>query len=85
MIFRKQRCECNEAHMKPAAEKYLSPKELADALCADHGLCLSVEYIQAIRRHSLKAGDKLFVLGMARTSELYRWLVEHPTFSRRAA
>lgn len=69
----------------PAVEKYLSPKELADKLCTDYGLCLSVEYIQAIRRKSTKDGDKVFVLGMARTSELYRWIVDHPTFSRRAA
>jgi hypothetical protein len=78
IVFRKK-------EMTPAVEKYLSPKELAEELCQKHGLCLTVEYVQAIRRHSLKSGDKLFILGRARLSDLFVWIERHPTFTRRAA
>lgn len=71
--------------MKPAVEKYLSPKELADALCQQYGLCLSVEYVQVIRRHTLAINEPLFLLGRARVSELAKWITAHPTFSRRSA
>ena len=66
-----------------SAEKYLPPKELADAICRDFGLCVSIGYIRAIRRETTQAGDRIFIAGMARPSEVFRWLEAHPEFRKR--
>lgn len=63
-----------------APEKFLPPKELSEALCRDYGLCVSAEYIRAIRRDSQSAGDRLFIAGQARAGEVLRWLETHPEF-----
>jgi hypothetical protein len=68
-------------------EKFLPPKELADALCRDHGLCVSADYIRAIRRESCQRGERLFVAGQARPGDVFRWLESNPdfrAFTRRA-
>lgn len=61
-----------------APEKFLPPKELSEALCRDYGLCVSADYVRAIRRDA--RADRLFVAGMARPAEVLRWLESHPEF-----
>lgn len=62
------------------SEKLLPPKEIADALCQEYGLCVSADYIRAIRRNTRAAGDRLFVAGQARPGDVFRWLEAHPDF-----
>lgn len=63
-----------------SAEKYLPPKELADAICRDFGLCVSPDYLRAVRRETERRGERLFVAGMGRPREVFAWLQEHPSF-----
>lgn len=67
--------------MKP--ERYLPPKELAVVLLEQYGLPLSADYIRAIRRETVRRGDRVFVLGMARATELVAWARDNPEFRRR--
>jgi len=64
-------------------EKYLAPKQLQEALCAEFGLCFTVRYIRSIRRATIQAGDGIFVGRAARPSEVIQWLKDNPKFSRR--
>lgn len=65
------------------AERYLPPKELSDAMCQQFGLCVTADYLRAVRRETDRQGLRLFVAGMGRPSEVFRWLQDHPRFSRR--
>lgn len=61
-------------------EKFLPPKEIAEALGRNHGLDVSADYIRAVRRRALLKGDRLFVAGMARPGEVFAWLQANPDF-----
>lgn len=63
-----------------APEKFLPPKELSEALCREYGLCVSADYVRAIRRDARAAGERLFVAGQARPGDVFRWLETHPDF-----
>lgn len=65
------------------AERFLPPKELSGVLLRDHGLPLSADYIRAIRRETIRRGDGVFLLGMARASDLLAWARKNPQFRRR--
>lgn len=61
-------------------EKYLCPKDISLALLNQYGLDRSAGFVRAIRRVSIKSGDKLFVSGEARASAVFGWLESHPEF-----
>lgn len=52
-------------------------------LLEQYGLTVSPDYIRAIRRETIRRGDRVFVLGMARASELMEWARVNPDFRRR--
>lgn len=65
------------------AERYLPPKELSAALLTVYGLRLSPDYIRAIRRETVRRGERVFVLGMGKPSEVFEWARSNPQFRRR--
>lgn len=62
------------------AERLLPPKEISGALFDHFGLPISPDYVRAIRRQATRQGAALFVGGMARASEVFAWLRDHPEF-----
>jgi hypothetical protein len=64
------------------AERYESAKQISHVLCQSYGLCLSERYIRAIRTESTARGERLFVAGMAKPSEVLEWLKSNPSFRK---
>jgi hypothetical protein len=62
----------------------MPPKELSAELCSRHGLCLTADYIRAIRTESVRLNDGTFLRGLARVSDLRAWIAKHPEFRRAA-
>jgi hypothetical protein len=62
------------------AEKYLPPKEISGALADQFGLPISPDYARAVRRQVTRQGGQIFVGGMARASDVFEWLRDHPEF-----
>lgn len=61
-------------------EKYLPPGEISLGLLSRYGFERSPSFIRAIRTESLKRGEKLFVMGDARVSEVFIWISNNPQF-----
>lgn len=68
-----------------ASEKYLNPKEISDELCKEHHVCLSEDYIRAIRQECERRNDGVFVARLARISDILKFLAANPRFTRRRA
>lgn len=64
-------------------EKALPSKELQAALCRDHGLCYTVDYIRSIRRYCVRVKNGVFIGREARPSDVVEFLRKNPNFSRR--
>lgn len=59
----------------------MAPKELSTALLEEYGLCLSPAYIRKVREAANRAGDRVFVAGVAYPRDVFEWLAGHPDFS----